>query len=239
MKKIVKVVNFNMNNIELINPYYTNVPIKNFSDLDEKLNYYYDYISDYDPRPPHWPRGVSPRALLGDFRSTSRDIFYYISWLYDNNPESVIDFGCGECYWKKWFPNIFGVDIDTKDYSKMDLVIDPDQFIAENQNKFDCGMALNSIHFGNLSTVINNIHNCMMLIKPLGRFLFTINIRMLKMFSKDSEEDMKTANIDNLYKNIKNMPYNIVLLDVPKEDVQLNGSIRLLNGSIRFILEQN
>ena len=121
--------------IELINPYYPNAPLKNFSDLDEKLNYYYDYISDYDPIPPNWPSGVTPRAKMGDFRATSRDIFYYISWLYDNNPESVIDYGCGECHWKKWFPNIFGVDLVAWNHSKMDLIIEPNKFISESNNK--------------------------------------------------------------------------------------------------------
>jgi hypothetical protein len=80
-----------MNHIELINPYYPGAPIKNFSELDEKLNQYYDYINDYDPVLPDWPTIVTPRAGHGDFRSTSRDIFYYISWLYDNNPELILD----------------------------------------------------------------------------------------------------------------------------------------------------
>jgi hypothetical protein len=215
-----------MNHIELINPYYSGVPIKNFGELDEKLNQYYDYISDFDPRPRGWPINVTTRAQQGDFRSTARDIFYYISWLYDNNPESVIDFGCGECFWKKWFPNIFGVDIIKYPYSKMDLVIEPAQFIAENQNKFNCGMALNSIHFGNLEKVTDNIHKCMTLIKSNGRFLFTINVTMI--------EGIQTTIINDLYSSIKNMPYNILLLDIPEQVAHHH-----INGTIRFILEKN
>jgi hypothetical protein len=222
-----------MNHIELINPYYPGAHIKNFSELDEKLNQYYDYINDYDPVPRDWPTIATPRAVHGDFRSTSRDIFYYISWLYDNNPESVIDFGCGECFWKKWFPNIFGVDITKRPYSKMDLVIHPAQFIANNQNKFNCGMALNSIHFYNLEKVTDNIRKCMTLIKSNGRFLFTINVSMIQDVSH-FEEGWKTAITNDLYNNIKNMPYNILLLDIPKQEHR-----PYINGDIRFILEKD
>ncbi len=108
----------------------------------------------------------------------------------------------------------------------MDLIIEPAQFIAENQNKFNCGMALNSIHFGNLEKVIDNIHKCMTLIKSNGRFLFTINVTMM--------EGIQTTIVNDLYTGIKNMPYNVLLLDIPEHVAHQH-----INGTIRFILEKN
>jgi hypothetical protein len=125
------------------------------------------------------------------------------------------------------------VDITKRPYSKMDLVIHPAQFIANNQNKFNCGMALNSIHFYNLEKVTDNIRKCMTLIKSNGRFLFTINVSMIQDVSH-FEEGWKTAITNDLYNNIKNMPYNILLLDIPKQEHR-----PYINGDIRFILEKD
>lgn len=236
-KKIAKVANFNMNDIELINPYHSNIPIKNFSDLDERVNQYYDYIGDYDPRPPEFTNELTPRARLGDFRSTTRDIFYYISWLYDNDPQSVIDYGCGTNTFKKWFPNIFGIDFMNWPFNETDLITpDMNQFISEHQGAFDCGIAVNSTHFGNIDIVRENIIRCMTLIKPKGRFLFTINTLVVEQYSAGSEYYMKEANVNGIYNLVKDIPYNVLLLDAPELEVSfLNG----LNGNIRFILEKD
>lgn len=232
-----------MSQIKLINPYYPNVPLRNFDALDEQLNKYYDYIADYDATP---PGPHTARAKFGDFRTTSRDIFYYISMLYDNNPNSVIDFGCGECFWKKWFPNIYGVDIKEWYGSKADLIvplIELNSFLEGNKETFDCGMAINSIHFGTFSIVENNIHKCMSLIKKDGRFLFTINLRMVYQHMTGIFDNSKVdigIEIDkyryDCYTMIQKTGYNIVMLDIPKL-AQSNG-INAINGDIRFILEK-
>lgn len=230
-----------MSQIQLINPYHANIPLRNFANLDEQLNKYYDYISDYDPTP---PGSHTPRAKLGDFRSTSRDIFYYISWLYDNKPNSVIDFGCGECFWKKWFPNMFGVDIKQWCGSQADLIIPIWQlsdFFASNKEKFDCGMAINSVHFGTFDVVENNIHKCMTLIKDNGRFLFTINLSIVYRHMTGIFDDIKSdIDIDkyklDCYSMIQKTGYKILMLDMPKIG-QANG-INGINGDMRFVLEK-
>lgn len=226
-----------MSNIELINQYYPDAVIRNFTDLDEKLKDYYDYIADYDPEP---KEKLTPRSTSGDFRSTSRDIFYYISWLYDNNPKSVLDFGCGQSQWKKWFPNIFRVDVKDWAYTDIDLVVEIHkiyEFIEHRKQQFDCGMAINSIHFGNFENVIDNIHKCMSLVKPKGRFLFTINMKMILSYSKiiDTAHNTPISDVyfSKLVDMIKSTEYKILLLDIV---MQANPGI---NGDIRFILERN
>jgi len=225
-----------IDDIELINPYHPNIQLKNFIDLDDKLNEWYDYIGDYNPDP---PTGMnrSPRAIK-DFRSTSRDIYYYIDLLYDNNPKSVIDFGCGECLFKRWFPNIFGVDPTPWPFGKADVTTpNITQFVKENKNKFDCGMALNSIHFGSFDEVRENINQCMTLIKSKGRFLFTVNIDSIIKFGK-YDNSAEFVNTNSFYNEvIKKLEYNILLLDVL--DRKKITYIPPLNGDIRFILEKD
>jgi hypothetical protein len=230
-----------MSEIELINPYYSNAPLKNFSDLDEKLKYYYDYIGDYDAIP---KGNLTPRAIKGDFRSTSRDIYYYISWLYDNNPKLVLDFFCGHSHWKKFFPNIYSVDIAEWNYSSIDCIIHENEinnFIETHNQYFDCGMAINGIHFGTFDQVKENITKCMSMIKSNGRFLFTLNMKVIlsnntgpNRFHSRSRVEVDTYYFLHFYEMLKQTEYKIILFDMCATKVQRPE----INGDIRFILEK-
>ena len=83
--------------------------------------------------------------------------------------EAVIDIGCGHNIFKKYIPNIIGIDpaYDAADY-KVDL-----QSFATTQ-KFNVAFCLGSIQFGNESDIEQQISKVVGLLTPLARIYWRV-----------------------------------------------------------------
>jgi hypothetical protein len=215
----------------LINPYSPNTTFKNFPDLDAKLLKHYDRLFDTVSDLVISPRYFYESGLKIGFR----DICYYIDQLYNNQPESVIDVGCGECVWKNWFPNIVGFDPNKNEFSKQDFVdfFDED-FSRVHAKNWTCGMALNSLHFIDWSEVPKQIDLAMNLVKD--QFLFTFN------FNKFSNNpNLPLSELILLFdQTLVSVPYTIKLLDYPTLRGFPQSKIdhwAHINGHVRFILQ--
>jgi hypothetical protein len=214
----------------LINEYKPGVPFKNFPDLDNSLAGHYDRLYDTVVDFYITPRYIYESGLKIGFR----DIFYYIDCLYTNNPASVIDVGCGECIWKKYFPNIIGFDPSTNEFSMQDFVDHFDEDFSQGHiGHYDCGMALNSIHFIDWKDVPKQIKLAMNIVKD--RFLFTFNFNWLS-----NKPEVPIAQLIELFDDFINTSgYKIILIDYPVlrgiPERKLNN-FAFVNGTVRFIL---
>lgn len=221
--------------MQLINEYKPDCIIRNFPNLDEELKKHYDLvITNFQPRSEITPRGYE------EFRIARRDTFYYISWLYDNNPTSVLDYGCGDNIFSKWFPNIYAVDVTSSwsMFNRPNELIIPETFYHKNIGKFECGMALNSLHFNSWQDVKKNIHNCMAMITNNGRFLFTLNYTHI--FAKDDTVSYHEARLkmdEIVYDTLLDSEYKLILFDtLASRNIKRLG--QYINGDVRFILEK-
>jgi hypothetical protein len=224
----------------LIDPYYPKIPFKNFLDLDEQLQKNYDHLIDDLEELKELeitPRYIYEHGLKIGFRDT----FYYIDRLYDTAPKSVIDVGCGECIWKKWFPNIIGFDPVHRVHGAADFIDFFDEvYSANHKEHYDCGMALNSLHFVSWTEISRQIDLAMNIIRPGGRFLFTFNFQMLNFYTPAVKTSID-ENIIKMHDIIKELNFNIVLLDFPHVRVvnkKLHDNYCHINGHVRFILEK-
>jgi hypothetical protein len=173
-------------------------------------------------------------------------MFYYIDALYDNNPMSVIDVGCGECLWKDYFPHITGMDMDPSSYANHDIIAHFDKDFSNSHTKeYDCGMALGSLHYCSFQELLENIDLAMNIVKD--RFLFTLNFDILGhesnelyLYQESNDVHLYQKKVDMVNDTLTSAPYNIVILDYPTQrgyslsDVLDNGGV---NGHVRFILE--
>jgi SAM-dependent methyltransferase len=214
----------------MINPYSPKIPFKNFTNLDVDLLTHYDRLFDTTVDFEITPRYFYETGLKIGFR----DIFYYIDQLYNTQPTSVVDVGCGECIWKKWFPNIIGFDPSINEFSQQDFVdyFDKD-FSKGHAQHYDCGMALNSIHFIDWADIPNQIDLAMNIVKK--QFLFTFNFNKLQ-----NKPTVPLAELIILFSDIlKSLNYEIALLDYPYlrgiSERDLNNW-SYVNGHVRFIL---
>jgi SAM-dependent methyltransferase len=224
-----------------INAYHSDVEIRNFPLLEKELESYYDlFVKDEIVQ-----NKVSPRGTY-EYSIGFKEIFYYISWLYDNNPQSVLDIGSGECFWKRWFSNI--ITLDPGNYYSAKNADFPfefsENFANDHFEEYDCGMAINSLHFGKLSLIEHHIHQAMRVIKPGGRFLFTLSTGMIQSFylPKDILERNVPPEeywVDMTKEVILKLPYKFVLFDCLFDRLGYDfPSLGHINGTIRFILEK-
>lgn len=234
---------FRDTSIKLINPYSENSKFINFPTLDKDLKNHFDYIYHS-----YFPYTVSPRFFYqSGHKFTLRDMYWYIDRLYDCAPSSIVDVGCGECEWKRWFPNIFGVDYNNNPWSMVDLVREVnDKFFEEYEGRFDAGMNLNGIlgittSWNGLS---DHIEKFMSLVKK--RCLFTVVLNSIS----NVPPHLLLADNYNLFVRefvdiLESLSYNLVLLDIPshregaKWEINYNTVVfsRPPHNNIRFILE--
>ena len=160
----------------MINYYTPGKPFTNFPDLDTRIKQHYDRLFDTVVDFDITPRYFYETGLKIGFR----DVFYYIDQLYSNQSDSIIDVGCGECIWKKWFPNIIGFDPKPNEFTQQDFVdyFDAD-FSAGHTKYYDSGMALNSLHYIEWQDISKQIDLAMNIVKK--HFLFTFNFYSEKM----------------------------------------------------------
>jgi hypothetical protein len=217
----------------LINPYTPEVKLKNFPDLYKKILLYYDYVYDTIGEVPE--KDTWPRDRQEEGRTTFKDAFYYIDMLYDSNPTTIVDIGCGEAAFKKWFPRMIGFDTFLNKRSQGDFIGRFNRtFSEEHHAEWDCGMALNSIHFVNWIDVPSQITWAMDIVKY--RLLATFNFQVIS----DKPTENRAEFIPIFTEMLKSLPYKIVMLDYPElrgissEDMHEWSGI---NGSVRFILE--
>jgi hypothetical protein len=226
----------------LVNPYTPGAPFKNFPMLDQQINEYYDEIFEFVPGPGY--NNTTPRFKLDSgLKFGFRDIFYCIDQLYDNNPMSVIDVGCGECIWKRWFPNIIGFDPTPSPYANHDFIdYFDEEFSRGHKEKYDSGIALNSIHFVSWVYVRTQLDLAMNMIKPNGRFLFTFNFYHFDKHTPDHKFTSQSQRIEFMDSILASLPYKVHLLDYPTlhgiDESQVEAHAHL-NGHVRIILEKN
>ena len=159
----------------LVRPYSPETTFTNHPDLDFNIAQHYDRVFDTVIDFEISPRYFYESGLKIGFR----DMFYYIDQLYNTGPTSVIDVGCGECIWKKWFPNIIGFDPNTNEFSQQDFVdfFDKD-FSTGHAQQYACGMALNSLHFVDWNSIPNQLDLAMNIVRH--QFLFTFNFNVIR-----------------------------------------------------------
>lgn len=208
-----------------LNPYYPEYKFRSVPDLDERLKQDYDYVFD---KTIAFPFALYPRLLseLG-IKFVFRDIYYCIDRLYESNPRSIIDIGCGVCHWKKYFPNIYGIDAEwIEGHTMQDSREFFDaSFAIINRKKFESGMMINTVKDINPYDLVKRIDIAMQLVT--NQFLFTFGY----------------SNIDNevelIRKTLDKLPYKLTMFDYTSYTGRNLTYLfdYFVNGNVKFILE--
>lgn len=215
----------------LLNNYTPDSQFTTFTDLDQRLSDYYDVVVTDIDIPKSTPRYRYESGLKIGFR----DIFWYIDQLYSAQPADVVDIGCGENVFKKWFPNLTGVDSDEYPYGGPDIVafFDTD-YAKSNQERWDSGMALGALHYCHWRDLEQQIENAMTVVKK--NFLFTLNFDQMMALPTTDLDRL----VERMYSIITSLNYSLVMFDSPRlrgHNWQGRGYFNC-NGSVRFILEK-
>jgi hypothetical protein len=191
------------------------------TEIFKKIRSDYKYLySDF--REIDLPESKIP-ALRGGLNELSifvYSIFYYLNFLTELDPKTIADIGCGSNFLKKYIPEIIGFDKTTE--ADIFSYFDKD-FLENNLQKFDCAIAINSLHFISLKDFSKRINDFGKIIKPGGRGCVTFNLqRMLERtalheFAEIFEGSSKTITVMDYYnflkEEIKKIDYKIITQD--------------------------
>jgi SAM-dependent methyltransferase len=150
--------------------------------------------------------------------------FYYIQMLLEKNPKIILDLGCGSNLFKKYIPQIYGIDPDPKVSNLVDSVESySNEWLNDNLGKYDCAMTIGAIHGVSLVELPNRINDFGKVIKSGGRGYFGVNLRR-PMQNTEIHEYAELFNLSkrqtlhDLYrvvrKQCEKIKYNIIALDI-------------------------
>lgn len=161
--------------------------------------------------------------------------FYYMSYLLENNPQSIYDLGCGTNIYKKYIPNIIGIDPDDR-FKAVDIYRKVNQnFVQEHQSAFESVFSINALHFRPFEEVRMIVDEFISMVKPGGRGFLAINAaRMLEqsdrreiknkplMYGKEIEREVRLL--------LSDLECDLIVFDVDMYyiDDGMDGNIRIV-----------
>ena len=190
------------------------------------------------------------RQLLGDKTlidtSTyfSMVAFYYLEKLLEKNPATIYDLGCGWNIFKRYIPNIVGVDTQLESkpfFADINDLVD-DDYIQYHQNFFESVFAINMLHYRSIKELEKIIAGFVSMVKPGGRGFFTLNLHplvintpvedLIEVFSSATP----TTNQFEIF--IRNILDNIVCHYLVVDINFSNGINNGLDGNVRVVFER-
>ena len=163
--------------------------------------------------------------------------FYYIDWLQESKPRYVYDLGCGWNMFKKYYPNIIGIDPEPKQskhyYADIHDFVDAD-YIAGHREHFDSVFSICALHFIPLSEIRKRVLDFASMIKPGGQGWLSLNAtRMLERDREvfgDKDKKFIEAYIKDQLDNLAN---------VQSVDIDLSVLNDFLDGNIQIVFDKN
>jgi hypothetical protein len=222
-----------------------------FSDLTNTLFTLYDQIKSGEN-----PIQLTPRKYLS-FSVVSVVPFYYLQYLIKLNSGKIYDIGCGWNDFKKYVPNIIGIECNESKnkFNSIKNTIDlydnlDDCFYEKNFEKFESAFAICSIHFHPFSDIRNRVLQFSSLISKGGMGFIALNVaRMLEHEEKKYSNSNFKFLLDHEYQK---SPINLEIIElfVRKElyDLPLNIEVfecsiskcfdSFLNGNVRLVFSK-
>jgi len=181
----------------------------------------------------------TPRQEIGDkhyIRETwfSAVPFYYLEFLLKKNPDKIYDIGCGWNIFKKYIPNIIGIDAENPNskyfYGDIHDYVD-DEFIKGHQNYFKSAFSINALHFVPLSNLKKVVTDFYSILAADGVGWISLNLermieRDIDKFGKSSQSELDTYVRNELDNN--NIDYLVFDVDLSVCNEAMNGNIRLV-----------
>jgi hypothetical protein len=219
-----------------LNPYDPTQFKKQFESTDVCRNVSKDFDNLYWDQKIKFFDSLTPRyAVSTNTVGFSMIPFYYLQPLLGKNPTSIYDLGCGANLFKKYIPNIIGVDTHNGQICYPDIESQVDsEYIKTHQNYFKSVFSINALHFRPLTELRLVYEEFISMVSPGGRGFLSINLqRMLDKEISVIDElvvDGKVNYEHYVRTQLDNLPCKYLIFDVNLDiiDEWLDGNIRLV-----------
>jgi hypothetical protein len=225
------------------------------TDIYRQLCNDYDDVSFENTVEWDWP--PTPRERMASARKSrfSAVPFYYLEYLTRHNPEHIYDMGCGANYFRKYIPNIIGIGnepIDNKHFKGQLHGKFDDQWVRENQSRFQSIFSICSLHFIPFTAMRQRVLDFASTLAPGGRAYLALNTsRMIERMMWDKVEHNSSVNFSTprpemesmIRQQLSDMPFTYEVFDVnieqsghrclrhdyrPQFDDVIDGNIRIV-----------
>ena len=226
---------------------------------------------DYDNVTYVEPKGLRPDSLLWNQRKDAFQTprfaraqmnwfsvtpFYYLNFLLEKNPTTIYDLGCGDNMFKKYIPNIIGIE-PNEACENVDIIDQVDQtFIDSHQNYFESVFSICALHFHPFTELRKVVDDFISMVKIGGRGFIALNA--VQMFEREAKEKnisvadhpfLKDKDVgiyipnqkvieeaENLTKKLlSGLNCDILVFDVDYS----KGFVNSIDGNIRIVFERN
>jgi hypothetical protein len=219
-----------------LNPYNSTQFKKQFESTDICCNISKDFDNLWWDQKVTFFDSITPRQLLSTNNvGFSMIPFYYLQPLLEKNPTSIYDLGCGWNIFKKYIPNIIGIDphYDTQIHADINAKVDQ-QYINNHQNYFESVFSINALHFRPITEIRLVCEEFISMVAPGGRGFLSLNLQ--RMIERETKEIVKSAEhskkiYDHYVRNqLHNLPCKHLIFDVNLDplDDWLDGNVRLV-----------
>jgi hypothetical protein len=167
---------------------------------------------------------------------------YYLDFLLEKNPTSIIDIGCGANIFKRIIPCIHGIDpIPDNPYAD-EIGFFDSEFSRAHKDEYESVFSINSVHFVSLIDFEKRLLEFINIVKPGGCGFVTFNVaRMLELTSNEELQQL-FGNIvadpqtitDYVRRVIQNISLKFLVIDLFINQVM----DEIMNGNIRLVFEK-
>lgn len=162
--------------------------------------------------------------------------FYYLNYLTEQYHGEIYDIGCGWNIFKKYFPNIVGVDIvegQTSWQPDIRCLFD-DDFQKKYHTSLNRIMSINALHFIPLCKLRQRVIDFFSLLAPNGRGYLALNLmRMIELdpdLCRRSQQELETI----IRGELLDIGYEYLVFDI---DLSVRDSY--MDGNIRMVVQNS
>jgi hypothetical protein len=243
-----------MQSIIEINPYQSSVWKQQFKQTDvyQSIKDNYDHvIFSYREltlfrAALHYTVYELSRKFLQDYKILDAVPYYYFQYIMENDPNVIVDLGCGLNVFKDTWSNIIGIDSKYCPEPICKHAVEQhfdDDFVAEHQELCDALISINTIHFSEIDTITHRLIGVSQLLRPNARAFVSFNLETWLMYTPREKIHKMFGNWPELsdviaYVNDQIIATNLdfVVVDWPILRIPEEGTIRDdINGNIRLV----
>jgi hypothetical protein len=180
--------------------------------------------------------GMTPRELRGR-RIFSMVPFYYILQL--GLESRIYDIGCGWNIYKKYLPNVIGIDAkypDSTCFYADQIGFVNNQFVEQHTEKFENVMTMLALHFIPLSQLCDRINQIRQMVKPGGKIFIMMNVcHMINSELELGSTTIKTNACEYIRNQIEIFKNELLCFELDDNNVNDNMS----EGTLRLVLQKH
>jgi hypothetical protein len=230
--------------IENLNPYYSDAYKQRLigTPFYQRLSEDFDILSFDKFFTAPEDQQATPRQFFGDKKLLRKQTkfslvpFYYIDYLLEKKPTTILDLGCGWNVFKNYIPNITGIGPESDHQYKFADITDciDEEFVVNHKDSIESAIAINSLHFHPITEFKNIVTNFVSMLKSGSRGFITFNWALMLNFTPQYVHGQIWDYNSYIRQALSEVDCKFIVVDI-----DLSRLDDPMDGNVRLVLESN